>query len=1376
MSHRLTTRLISVLALWLGLSALALGSVSLPNGTLSESVEDLRVKVLGGYVVIERQYLEERWQINAQWNSLEFKRDALDGAVQAIVRNGAEYKQYGDGWSFDARNLIVRAQVAVLPAAPAGTPAPGIPGQDGQAVDTVAGYRWQDRLGNWIHYDSAGRISAYGDRNGVTVWLQHDDAGKLRHVLDHFGRVVLTYTWNGDQLTQITDNPALVPGNTAAARSVRYGYEAASAGRALLTQVTDVLGHPSTYTYAGARLATLTDAEGRQRKIDYGPTGRVASVIEADGATTTYVYDYDKPRKEFYVRTAGPQTAAGALIEERWYNSDGQVLRLDVNGHTQMSAVIDAATRTTARKDASGNTTRTVKDEFGNIVKTTYPDGSQTSARYPARFDRPVEETDELGVITRYSYDARGNLLQKTEAAGLPEQRITDYGIDAHGQIQSVTRQGGDVTLPDNTVLSVSAVTQRYTYDELGNVTVAIDGEGHATQLKRDLMGNIVERTDPLGKIWSTRFDARGRLLADTDPLGHSTTYSYNKIGERIEMRDAAGHATRYQFDARGRQIAATDALGHTRRREYDAAGRPIVQIDEAGQPLQTLAYDAQGRVSQITDGNGNTTVFGYGADGEGHPQRIDYPTFQREFGYDLRGRTTTTRDRLDAATVYTTEQILDAGGKPLQSIDRNGNSTHMRYDGLGRLKEVRDAAGGITRYSYDPHDNLIALTDANGGTTRYSYDRTHRRSAETRPLGHVQRYTYDAAGNLTQHTDAAGNTRAYRYDDAHRRIEETQHGAVSGSSERTITYTYNPVGALIGYQDSQGNSARYTLDALHRRTGEQLSYGTLSFTTATAYHPTGLAASHTWPDGLKADYAYDPNHGLKTVTLPEGTISVNETRWNTPARITYPGGTQRTIAHDPLMRPTAIQVRTPGQTLLLDYRYRYDAESNITVKSTEHGDYAYQYDQLYRLTAADNAAGLAPERYTYDPLGNRASDNNGPGPWRYNLDNQLLERFDADGQPIQHHYDANGSLTQKNSASADPRQQQQYAYDAANRLIEARDAAGQPIATYQYDPFGRRIRKTLLRDATGTPLAQPRTTWFIYADEGLIAEADESGTITTQYGWTPGGTWGTAPLFIHTAQAGAQTKRLYPYHNDHLGTPQAITDQSGAIVWQARAQAFGKTTVADTAVIENPLRFPGQYEDVETGTHYNYFRDYEPEVGRYVQWDPIGLDGGFNAYGYVHSRPTARLDPLGLKDDCECEPSPPIGSWSTVLAGGAAGVGVQGKMMSGVATNKTTLEICAVSVYCLRGAGIGVTLGAEWVEQINGPKCGKDLAGAEICFGFEIAPPGVPGASGEVCMGLGGFGANTGIGGHAGVGLWAGVSICYLKVHGCTNTPCDCK
>jgi RHS repeat-associated protein len=403
-----------------------------------------------------------------------------------------------------------------------------------------------------------------------------------------------------------------------------------------------------------------------------------------------------------------------------------------------------------------------------------------------------------------------------------------------------------------------------------------------------------------------------------------------------------------------------------------------------------------------------------------------------------------------------------------------------------------------------------------------------------------------------------------------------------------------------------QAPSASYGYDDVHRKTSESVEYGSFSLGYAYDYYKNGMKKSFTGPDGVTYQYTYDDADQLASVAIPnQGSITFSSYLWNRPTAVILPGGSRREYSYDPLMRIQAITVKDPLQSAIMGYTYTYDKMGNITAKATEHGSYAYGYDDLYRLQTVDNPT-ISDEAFTYDAVGNRLTSAAVTGSWTYNANNELS---DYDG--VSFEYDANGNTTRKTGDGTVT----VFAYDVDNRMVRVEDGSGTVTANYYYDPFGRRLWK----EAGGT------RTCFLYADEGLVGEYDGAGAEIKTYGYKPGSAWTTDPLFMK------QGGQYFFYQNDHLGTPQKITNVNGGVVWSAKYESFGKAQAEAGSTVENNLRFPGQYVDQETGLHYNYHRYYETGIGRYLTPDPIGLAGDINPFTYTSNSPINNFDPAGL-------------------------------------------------------------------------------------------------------------------------------------------------
>ena len=539
-------------------------------------------------------------------------------------------------------------------------------------------------------------------------------------------------------------------------------------------------------------------------------------------------------------------------------------------------------------------------------------------------------------------------------------------------------------------------------------------------------------------------------------------------------------------------------------------------------------------------------------------------------------------------------------------------------------------------------------------------------------PLGQTTRYSYDAAGKLAQRTDPRANRFVYSYDAANR-LTDLKHYQADGSLLRSTTQSWDANDNLIAWSDTdttrptgqQTSSASLTYDDANRKTGETVSYptpsgGSYSLNYSQTHSLAAKKTRLTWPDGTPIDYGYSQHGELDSITIPgEGNISVNQFKWTAPLKTTLPGGSTQHKSYDGLLSLEGLQVKNPGAQNVLELgnsygklqqlksRNRTDTVNSISSSKAS----SYQYDTETRLREASTdsgALGLETETFTLDLLGNRTAHSRQAGAWQYDANNRLIQRGSGacgDSAVVCYEWDAAGNLVKKTEGS----KVTQYGYDALNRLVEVKNGAGQLIARYGYDPQDRRLWKEQYRDKAGDPLAVPTRSYFLYADEGLIAEATQAislnadGSVTasaapvisSQYGPRPESEFTTGTLFVKTKNSNGLDSFAY-YHHDHLQTPVQATDKAGNVVWAASYEPFGRASITTpTATAEKPtissnLRFPGQVEDVETGLHYNFRRYYDAETGRYVTQDPIGLDGGINLFSYVNGSPLLFTDPTG--------------------------------------------------------------------------------------------------------------------------------------------------
>ncbi|MDM8549183.1 RHS repeat-associated core domain-containing protein [Desulfobacterales bacterium HSG2] len=962
-----------------------------------------------------------------------------------------------------------------------------------------------------------------------------------------------------------------------------------------LVRITERNGNTETLGYADGKLSYVEDNYGCRFDFAYNSEGRVQTLTTPVGA---FIYTYGDQGNLTGV-TRPDQTGRTYRYEDS-HDPHNLTQIVEINNEKEISAEFgyDDQDRAVTSESMGGIRRFSVvyEDEFvrkitdslgrtsvceiqgshgiGRIESCAGPCGScpgSPGTEYDLTSRLQIEKaTDAMGNVTIHTYDDLGNMLTKTEAAETSEERTTTYTYHPDfSQVASVTRES--VSNPgEKTVASFS-------YDDAGN----------------------------LEEIKETGYSG-------TDSVSRTTTLTYYDSGQikgtdgpRTDVNDAAAFEY-YPNESshgnnRGMLKKITDPLGHTTLfSDYNAWGKPE-KITDANNVETTFAYTPSGRLSSRTTA-GYTTAFEY--DDAGNLTTENLP-----------GGGKTTYGYTDA---YLLEKAEDNLGNDMKYIyDSEGNRTREEiHDESGVLKKYADFGfddfnrpnkitypGGFSEDAdYDDNGNLTQTTDAGGEvTTHYGYDALNRRvSVLAKPANVITGFGYDSHDNRISMTDAESNTTASAYDDLGRAI------SVNSPDSGLVLYGYDPADNVVSQTDGNNITVTYQYDALNRLTDVQFpdSSQNITYGYDEGENGKGRLTSVTDPAG-QTTYTYNALGQLTQETrITEGKTYITAYGYD-PATgelggMTYPSGLAVMYQSDDNGKVTAIS--GDGEPLITSVSYLpFGPVTNMTF-----GDNilttARKYDERYLMTGTVSGT-VMDYQYTRDARGNVASVSGAMIP-------RFIKRttgYEHEGNRLirvagrQQSYDGHGNLISDGIRS--------FEYDQNNRLVKV-SQNDVTLGAYSYDGRGRRVKK----------VASGKTVLFHYDSNGnLIAETDENGTPLRDVIYLNGE---RVSMKIYGDQTG-----IYYFLNDHIGTPHKIINASGEVVWEAAYHPFGEAR-AITETITNHFRFPGQYFDAETGLHYDRFRYYDPQTGRYLMPDAFGG----NRYGYASNNPVRRIHAEGLE------------------------------------------------------------------------------------------------------------------------------------------------
>ena len=824
---------------------------------------------------------------------------------------------------------------------------------------------------------------------------------------------------------------------------------------------------------------------------------------------------------------------------------------------------------------------------------------------------------DELGqeIATRFWYDSarRLNRIEARVTRGGPPYYLYEYDhvetfeFDDVGNVTNVTSSAGANTIVIDRVFDahnrIDAITQggvieNFDYNPNGTLGEVTDGNLNTTTYTYDAFKRLTN-VQQIGQIDTTMtYDSHGNNLSVTDPLGNTTQYLYDDLGNRVQTESPDTGITTFDFNEAGQVVTEANANGQVSLYTYDASGR-ITGIDRAGIDYDiTYVYDVcsngVGKLCEISTGWGHTIQYEWNAIGELRTMTSN----EGEVSYTFGPLNTLTSITYPSGRIVSFD--IDGGGLPTQiRLSFAGVPDSILVDDIG----------------YSPLGRPVSWIYGNGQQTSISLDARHRPTSIDVPgVWSWQATQYDNNDNLQGLTNS-NDTFTFGYDELNRLTSAI-------GTQDTIGYDYDDVGNRL----SKTTNGAVVSGTYQPGTNRISTYGGNEYTLDAAGNTVAMSFNQT----PEVSYVYSSHNRLIEV--------VDEVGSSTMATYRYDGLGQR------VEKITAAESR----------KFIYGLNGELLAEFDSTGEILHEFVYLNGQPVVD--------------LGELPQGPPPPAPQEVIIDDTDADVLGANWQTQSHSLAENGGYV-KNRKRTNRLVRwfidETGAAGTYDIYVKWFNAPGEGTSTYYevnvvnsagtgsestpvivnhadhaqgdwvyFGNFDIKPLQSLRQDVVVSGFGNP------YGYEGTFLEADAVKLVPT---FAPSGYFSIRYI-----------------HGDHLGTPQIVTDDTGEIIWSARYLPFGEVVLdedpdGDLETYNLNIRFHGQYFDYESGLHSNYFRDYDPSTGRYLESDPIGLNGGVNTYSYVLNNPLFWVDPLGL------EPYPDSRNRAIgIVIGGQIGTGLE--------------------------------------------------------------------------------------------------------------------